>query len=324
MSNKNKLLSAVDYCRAHRESVLLCVTFALCLICAIADRFWLHRSDEFLGSLIFVIIIFLIPLFIYLSLSQKAVTPEGVAEQLSIKKISHRLIFLPIIAAFLLISGTLLLDMLFFGIYDVTDGFTLYGNFTANGDGSLVSNIYLILTFAIIPAFFEEIVFRKLLTRAHAKKGIFSAMLISGIFYALTPFSLRLIPSFFFSGVIYCALYMITGSLLTSISAHILFNLYGLYLRTNVANFFVSSSDVYALVIIAIIVFLISAILFVGMISKLFVAYAKAGKTPPPVPTEKKGVAASVRSAFGIFKSPATLACVFIYAAYVIIFAFWG
>ena len=117
---------------------------------------------------------------------------------------------------------------------------------------------------------------------------------------------------------------MITGSLLTSISAHILFNLYGLYLRTNVANFFVSSSDVYALVIIAIIVFLISAILFVGMISKLFVAYAKAGKTPPPVPTQKKGVAASVRSAFGIFKSPATLACVFIYAAYVIIFAFFG
>lgn len=229
--------------------------------------------------------------------------------------------FLPVIAVFLLISGTLLLDMLFFGIYDITEGFTLYGQFTASGDNGAVSIIYMILTFAALPAIFEEIIFRKLLTRTHAKKGILAAVIISGLFYSMTPFSIRLIPSFFFAGVIYCALFLVTGSLVTSICAHLLFNLYGLFLRTNIANYFVSSSDAYALVIITIIVFLISLILFLGVISKLFVSYAKADKVPPQ---KSASTSQKIKSALEVFKSPINIACVAIYLTFVLVFAFLG
>lgn len=321
MKDKKLLSSAFDYCRRNRESSLICSIFFLCLICAVADRFWLHRSDEFLGSLIFEIIIFILPLLIYFSLSSKNVSAKSTAKEMNIQKISPRLVFLPVIAAVLLISGTLLLDMLFFGIYDITEGFTLYGGFTASGDNGVVSIIYMILTFAVLPAIFEEIIFRKLLTRAHAKKGILSAVLISGLIYAMTPFSLRLIPSFFFAGIVYCALFIITGSLVTSISAHLLFNLYGLFLRTNIANYYVSSSDVYALVIVTIIIFLISLILFLGVISKLFIAYAKAEKTPP---RKSESTASSIKSAFGIFKNPINIACVGLYFIFVLVFAFFG
>ena len=154
----------------------------------------------------------------------------------------------------------------------------------------------------------------------YAKKGILAAVIISGLFYAMTPFSLRLIPSFFFAGVIYCALFLITGSLVTSICTHFLFNIYGLFLRTNIANYFVSSSDAYALVIITVIVFLISLILFLGVISKLFVAYAKAKKIPP-----LKDISASqkIKSALEVFKDPLNIACVAIYLTYVLVFAFF-
>jgi len=314
----------LNHSREHRESALLCSTFSLCLICALADRFLLHRSDEILGSLVFEIIIFLIPLFVYFSLSDKNLSARTVAKEMNISKISHRLIFLPIFAAMLLVTGTLLLDMLFFGIYDITGGFTLYGHLTANSDGSLVSTILMIVTFALLPAIFEEVMFRKLMTRTYAKKGLFSAMLISGIFFSLTPFSLRLIPSFFLAGMIYCLIFIVTGSLLTSIIAHFLFNMYGLFLRTNIANYFVASADVYVLVISTIILFLISALLFAGILSKLFVAYAKAGKTPPYLPDTKKGFSASVKSAFSIFKIPANLACIIIYAVFIVVFAFLG
>ncbi len=321
MKDKKLLSRAWDYCKSNRESALICLVFVLCLICAVADKFWLHRSDEFLGSLIFEIIIFLIPLFVYLSLSSKSLPGKDTAEELNIRKISPRLIFLPVIAVFLLISGTLLWDMLLFGIYDITDGFTLYGQFTANGDNGVVSIIYMILTFVVLPAIFEEIIFRKLLSRAYAKKGILAAVIISGLFYAMTPFSLRLIPSFFFAGVIYCALFLVTGSLVTPICAHLLFNLYGLFLRTNIANYFVSSSDPYALVIITTIVFLISLILFLNVISKLFVAYAKADRIPP-----QKNISTSqkIKSAFEVFKNPINIACVAIYLTYVLVFAFFG
>lgn len=321
MKKKRLLSRAVNFCKSNRESTLICLVFVLCLICGVADKFWLHRSHEFLGSLIFEIIIFLIPLFVYLSLSSKRISVEGTAKEMNVRKISPRLIFLPVIAAFLLISGTLLLDMLFFGIYDITEGFTLYGQFTASGDNGVVSIIYMILTFAALPSIFEEIIFRKLLTQTHAKKGIFAAVIISGLFFAMTPFSLRLIPSFFFSGVVYCTLFLVTGSLVTSICAHFLFNLYGLFLRTNIANYFVSSSDAYALVIIAIIVFLISLILFLGAISKLFIAYAKAEKTPP---VKDMSASQKIKSAFEVFKNPVNIVCVAIYIIYVLVLAFFG
>ena len=321
MKDKKLLSRVVGYCKSNRESTLICIVFALCLICGIADQFWLHRSDEFLGALVFEIIIFLIPLFVYLSLSSKKMLTKDTVAELNIKKFSPRLIFLPVISVFLLISGTLLWDMLFFGMYDITEGFTLYGHLTASGDNGVVSIIYMILTFAALPAIFEEIIFRKLLTRTYAKKGILSAVIISGLFYAMTPFSLRLIPSFFFAGVIYCALFLITGSLVTSICTHFLFNIYGLFLRTNIANHFVSSTDAYALVIITIMVFLISLILFLGVISKLFVAYAKADKVPPQKNTS---TAEKIKSTFEVFKNPINIACVAIYLTFVLVFAFFG
>ncbi len=321
MKDKRLLSRVINYCKSNRESALICSVFALCLVCAVADNFWLHHSDEFLGALIFEIIIFLIPLFVYLSLSKNRLSVEDTAKEMNIRKISPRLIFLPAIAVLLLISGTLLLDILFYGIYDITEGFTLYGHLTANGDSGVVSIIYMILTFAAFPAIVEEIIFRKLLTRTYARKGILAAVIISGLFYAMTPFSLRLIPSFFFAGAIYCSLFLVTGSLVTSICAHFLFNIYGLFLGTNIANFFVSSSDAYALVIITIIVFLISLILFLGVISKLFVAYAKAEKTPPNKNTKTSD---KIQSAFEIFKNPINIACVAIYIAFVLVFAFLG
>lgn len=321
MKDKKFFPRVLQHLKDNKESALICSVFLLCLICAVADRFLLHRSSEFLGSLIFEIIIFLVPLFIYLSLSSKGLSAKGAAKEMNIKKISPRLVFLPVTAAVLLISGTLLLDMLFFGIYDITEGFTLYGQFTANGDNGVVSIIYMILTFAVLPAIFEEIIFRKLLTRAHSKKGLLTAVLISGLFYAMTPFSFRLIPSFFFAGVVYCALFIITGSLVTSIAAHLLFNLYGLFLRTNVANYFVSTSDAYVLVIITIIVFLVSLILFLGVISKLFIGYAKAERVPPQKDTS---VAQKIKSAFEVFKNPVNIACVAIYMLFVLVFAFFG
>lgn len=326
MSKKNNvfLKKALSHAKEHKEYVLVCCVFLLCFVCALLDRFRLGHSNEFLGVLIFEIVVFLIPVFIYFVLSFGNTPAEEIAKELNITKISHKLVFVPIVAALLLISGSLILDMMFFGVYDITDGFTLYGYYTAHGDGSAVSNIYLILTFAVIPGIFEEIVFRKLLTQRHKSMGIFAAIIVSAMFYALTPFSIRLLPSFFFSGIIYCVIFIYTGSLLTSICAHILFNLYGLYLRTNIVNFFVSTGDKYLLVILTIVLFLVSAILFVGLLYKLFINLARTGSNPPAFPKKREGFALSMRAVGGIFKVLSNIITIVIYIAYVIIFGFFN
>ncbi len=323
MSEKNIFKRLFGHAEKNAEYVLVCFVFVLALACAVLDRFWLHRSDEFLGTLIFEIAIFLIPLFVYFTLTRMG-RAEKLTHELNISKISYKIIFFPLVCCVLLISGTLLLDMLFFGIYDITDRFSLYGQFTANGDGSLLSHIYMILTFAIIPSVFEEIVFRRLLTRRLAGEGIFISVFVSALFYALTPMSPRLLPSFFFSGIIYCLIFILTGSLVTSCATHILFNLYCIYLRTNIANYFVSSSDVYILVILSLVVFLIFAIIFCKMVYKMLIAHAKSGKSPPRLPDGTSGFSLAAKRALAVFKYPANIITLAVYAAFVIIFGFFA
>lgn len=320
----NFLRKALFHAKQYREYVLVCCVFFLCLCCALLDRFLLGHSNEFLGVLIFEIVVFLIPVFVYFTLNSKTSSVGAFAKEFNITKISHRLVFLPAVATFLMIFGSLILDIMFFGVYDITDGFALYGYYAAQGDGSAVSNIYLILTFAVLPGIFEEIVFRKLLMQRHTNLGVVPAVIISAFFYALTPFSLRLFPSFFFSGIIYCVIFIFTGSLVTSISAHILFNLYGLYLRTNIANFFISTGDAYMLVILSIVLFLASAILFVGLLYKMFLNLAKAGKTPPALGRKGERTSSSLKALGEIFKVPSNIITLVIYLAYVIIFGFFS
>lgn len=324
VSNKKPFFKYLwENAKSHREMTLILSVFFINTVCAILDKSLLHRSDEALGALVFIIINFLFPVLIYFLLSSKDISPKSLAKELNVTKISHRLISLPVTATLCLIFGTILLNMLFFGIYDITDGFTLYGYLTANGSNSMSSVLYMTFTFALIPAILEEVVFRKLLTRTFAQNGVLATVLISGFFYSLTAFSLRLIPSFFFAGIIYSLLFILTGSLATPIIAHVLFNLYGLFLQTNIANYFVSSQDAYALVITVIIAFLVSTILFVGIISKLLIAMAKAKKTPTPLPEN----GSDVKNAFKIFwqtlKTPLSLACIIVYAVFVVVFAFF-
>lgn len=308
----------------NRALALVAAFFVLNTLCAVLDRFWLHRSDETLGALVFEIIIFLLPLLICLLLSQKGDSTHELARELNITKLSHRLVFLPVTAALVLVFGTVLLNMLFFGMYDMTDGFTLYGFIYANGNDSPASVIYMLLTFVLLPSVLEEIVFRQLLTRTYASKGLAATLLICGFFYSLSAFSIRQLPAFFFAGIIYSLLYILTGTLTSSIITHILFNLYGLFAQTNIANYFVSSSDVYVLVVSSVILFIISLLIFLKIISKLLVALAKAQKTPPELPRGKDGV----RKTFGIFwnalKSPLGIVCVSVYAVFIIVFAFFA
>lgn len=324
MKKKHVLISAWENIKAHSALTLIAAFFILNTLCAILDSFWLHRSDETLGALVFEIIIFLVPLLIYISLKHKSDSTRGLAKELNVTKLSHRLIFLPITAVLVMIFGTILLNMLFFGMYDMTNGFTLYGFIRANGDDSTASVIYMLLTFVLLPSVMEEIVFRQLLTRTYAAQGLAPTLLISGFFYSLSAFSVRLIPAYFFAGIIYSLLFILTGTLTSSIIAHVLFNLYGLFLQTNIANYFVSSSDVYVLVVSCIILFVISLIIFLKIVSNLLVALARANKAPPELPRGSKGI----KTAFGIFcrsiTRPMVLVCMIAYAVFVVVFAFFS
>ena len=51
-----------------------------------------------------------------------------------------------------LISGTLLISMIFGGTQSLSDGFTLYNTFVSQTDFGFFKTIYLIIAYAAVPA----------------------------------------------------------------------------------------------------------------------------------------------------------------------------
>ena len=127
----------------------------------------------------------------------------------------------------LLIFGSLFLKFIFIdGQYTA---FSLYNTFFAKIDGGFAKQLYLLLTFCIIPPIFEGIIYRGILIKEYDKRGRMCATLVSSTLYALLGFDFSLVPQRFFMGALLCILLYATSSIIVSISANIIYNIFALY-----------------------------------------------------------------------------------------------
>lgn len=125
--------------------------------------------------------------------------------------------FLPtILPAIAVIIALSLLTSLFMGLFG-------FENITAFEEPFILA----VITHALVPAILEELLFRFApikLMRENRK----SALLISSLMFAFAHANLFQIPYAFLAGVIFSALYLMTGSIIPSIILHFLNNLFSL------------------------------------------------------------------------------------------------
>ena len=67
--------------------------------------------------------------------------------------------------------------------------FPLYSTFFAHRNGKLFTDLYLVLSFCIIPPVLEGLIFRGVIIKEHENKGRMTVTIFSAFFFALLGFS---------------------------------------------------------------------------------------------------------------------------------------
>lgn len=259
--------------------LLLCTACMLIILAAfITDRFIYSFGQGLLAPAIVEIIAIPLPCFMLILLSGSNGSRTFSRKSLGFKKLRAEYVFMLLFAALFMCCGSLVLSVICGGVYSSAEGFTLIGIFTAGESEYTVSTPYLILVYAVVPAVTEEIMFRGIIFKELSDIGIKLAATVSAILFALFSFSLGNFIPMLFCGLLLTFILHTTGSLISCIIVHFLFNLYRLFAEPNVSAYFLSSQNLILLITTILTATLISAALFFSEISRIY--RAKAANVP--------------------------------------------
>lgn len=297
------------------------LTFVLIAVCRIAVALIPDKINGYMGVSILILLIFLVPGYIHLMLGKSkgaayfekssSLGKSSLPDKLSLRMIKPEHIFLSLSGALFLMSAGVLLDICFRGIYSSSESFVLYGTFAAIGDNSEHVTLYLIITYAAIPAICEEFLFRGVLG---SREASLSSIFICSILYALLPFDPTLLPSALLTGLLLSFMLLITRSLPVCILVHFLYNVFGIFVRTNISDYYLSSSNNILLILVLVIVLLLSGAIFCAEAARNFAIQAKK-KEPTLLCFKKEKASEVVKSTLSAFISPTGLISIVLYAA---------
>lgn len=255
---------------------LVLATYVLLLVSRIIDASLLNRSNEYLSVVVLQLMIFALPAIIYIRLRGNLTTGKL---RLTMPRTSHFLLILSATVA--LIIGGLLLSIIFGGINSLESSFSLYETFISKNDGSAVNVIYLIMTYAVLPAICEEIVFRSVLCAEYEGGGMLRAVAFSSLFFGLLHFNLSLLPVYIYAGALLALTMYITRSVLAAVAVHFLYNLFGLFSQPYITTFYKTTGSLGLFIILITALFILSVSVYCGQAGRIYRRYSEQNFTPP-------------------------------------------
>ena len=292
---------------------LALVTYCLLLLTRLIDAAVLTRDNEYFSVVVLQIMIFLLPAFAYIRWRGDALRPKL---RLRLFRADHILIILGAVPA--LMGGGMLLQIIVGARY-VSGNFTLYDTFISKNDGSAGNAAYLILTYAALPAFCEELIYRGIFCAEYERHGAPCAALMSMLFFTMLHFDLRHAPVYLFSGLVLCAVMYATRSLLAAMAVHFCYNLFGLFGIPYVTAVYASMGQVWVLIFALIVMLLFGAAIFCGEAARLYRSYAShgahEGEGANPTLTREESTVRFLRRLL----TPQTAICILLYIAVIIV-----
>lgn len=251
----------------------VCMGIALFLV--VIDKFVYSFGREIISPVIAEILIFFIPAYLCLLITAPQKKLYEQLKGIGMGRLRADYIFFIVFSSLLLISTSFLVNVIFGAMHPVSEGFTLIGTFTAGVREYTVADPYLIVVYAVFPAILEELLFRGLLYDLFAKIGEDIAIVLSVVISALFSFTIAGLPAALLCGAAYCFIKKTTRSLQASMIVHFIFNLYCIFMQTNIAKYFISSRNNILLITIMLILWLISAALFFTEAARIYRIKAK-------------------------------------------------
>ena len=296
-------------------TLLVLATYALLLFSKIVDLTLINRENEYYTVVILQLMIFLLPGAIWCKYRG-----DGYIKGLRMRLPRPSTFLLMLSGTLLMISGGLLLSVLFGGLESLSQNFSLYDTFISKSNGTIPSNAYLLIAYAVIPAICEEFIFRGILCHEYEKGGVVRSVVFSSVFFAMLHFNPINILTYLFSGVILALVLYASRSLFAAIITHLLYNVFGLFGQRYMNTLYkITGSETFFIFIVAF-VFLLSAALFCRQAANLYKKHLYDGVSS----SYRKPLAKTpeeIRASFlEVILQPATILCVIFYIAASIIY----
>lgn len=234
--------------------VLLSISEKLLTITAINGA-----DDFFFTSVILQLFVYMIPAALYCKL-----------RKLDFIEASGTKIFsasdLPFVIALFLVYAFGMLFLIYLGAVPSS----------SNAVNSVLQNIpasdsfFVNLCYVVIPAIVEEMLFRSVLLSEYAtfKKGY--ALIITSLFFAMLHFSFSGFISFFWAGLVFGTITVITGSAIPSTLLHMLSNFITLTFSGVLSDFLTSAENSVVLIFLLTVFFLLSLYLAISSLQTIF------------------------------------------------------
>ncbi len=251
-----------------QPTVVVLATYLLLLLSKLIDVTLINRDNEYMSVVILQMMIFLIPAALWCRFSG-----EKYIRSLRIRPPKADSMGIIAAASVLMISGGVLISLLFGGLESLSENFSLYDTFISKDDGTAPVKLYLILAYAALPALCEEFVYRGILCHEYERGGVMRAVFLSAFFFGLLHFNLRNLPVYLFAGVILAMTMYATRSVFGAVLAHFLYNLFGLFGQPYVNTFYNITGSTELFIFIVGFLFLTSAAVFCAEAARLYKKY---------------------------------------------------
>ena len=181
-------------------------------------------------------------------------------------------------AFFILLSGSLLLSMLFGGTETLGNSATAFEAVSLTGPLDTISAI---LVLAVLPAILEELFFRGIVIAEYERRGGIRAVLMSALLFSLCHFDLRNLAVYLFSGVFLALVLLATDSLIATALLHICYNVFSLFGQSYLNAFYRITGGVELYVFCLLLLLLLFLIIFFGTGARIYRLKEQSGRRDP-------------------------------------------
>ncbi len=264
-------------------------------------------GNIYLSVIVLQMLIFLIPGIIYCKLRG-----EETKRHLCLRWMGPRKFVFSIFAFVTAFAGAGLIKLGLYAVGYTSTSYTLYENYVPANTGSLGSIIYVLVALAILPAVTEEFVFRGIVLQEYRTAGLSrsSSLLFSALLFALIHFNPAQLPVYFFGGIMFGAVFMVTDSIVAAVTVHFLNNAVSLFFEQQVLQLITQTNSIIFVLFTFAVVFLLFLILTIHEAEVIIYDRGTDGEKPEFPPPSKKNRGVYKEKLLEAVLSPTFLLCI--------------
>ncbi len=187
-----------------------------------------YHENICLAVIVLQLMILAVPSILYAKLKG-----ESFIKRLRLRMFGLDKLLVILLASLALLVGDVLLKLILYNLGLVNGNYSVYDYYLSGEETNI---IYAMLTFCLIPAICEELLFRGLLCAEYEQNGVMTAVIASSALYAMSGLSFGYFPIYFYCGLIFALVMYLTRSLFAAIICHFIYNSATIVLSDTVWN----------------------------------------------------------------------------------------